>query len=375
MDDRKRTIRELEDKRFQDLEGRDLLLENLGETLVRRLEGGKQPAVKLPAQEPGDNPGGALAEYQRLLKEIADSRESIKDIEDEIRKIKELEEEIGAKETENAAYLKELSGLCEQVGELVLGSPEYEDFSESYRGQLDELLLKIESQEGKLEELEGSGGGFFAWLGGGAQSVVIKALLSKNHTSLRKLYRKAGEKFSSPENAGLTGEGEAGSLKEKIDETKRLSSSLSADLAFLRGEKRKLGEILNAGGNPAKRMQGLESRIAHTEEEIRGVYRRFGAYALDAAWKDFYASLLTGEDSPILSRIERLEESIKDTENHIEKLKAAIAIDEEKAEIAKLSAGIETQRQRIAAAGEEIAEMQKRIAGAENRIEELTKLL
>jgi chromosome segregation ATPase len=189
------------------------------------------------------------------------------------------------------------------------------------------------------------------------------------------LYRKAGEKFVSPENAGLAGEGDIASLKEKIDELRQRSSSLSADLAFLRGEKRKLGEALNAGGNPAKRTQGLEKRIAHTEGEIRNVYRSFGAYALDAAWKDFYGSLLTKEDSPVLGRIEKLDESIKDTENHIEKLKAAIAIDEEKAEIAKLNAAIESQRQRISAAEETIAEMRNRITGAENHIEELTKLL
>jgi chromosome segregation ATPase len=380
MDERKRSIRELETKRLQDLEGRDLLLGNLGETLIRRLEGKKRPARNLPAKEPdnpeaGDSPAGALGEYQRLLKEIADSGELIKTIEEEIQKLKELEDQINAKEEENSACVKELAGLYEQIGGLVLGSPDHEDFSGIYRGQFDELFLKIEAQENKLEELEDSGGGFFSWLGSSARSVVIKALLAKNQASLKRLYRKAGEKFMAPENAGEAGKGEIASLKEKIEGTRQLSSSLSADLAFLRGEKRKAAELLGAGGNPAKRIQGLEKHIAHTEDEIRQVYRRFGAYSLDPAWKDFYGSLFTKEDSSILGRIESLEESIKDTENHIEKLKAAIAIDEEKAEIEKLNAAIEGQRQRIAAAEESIGEMQKRIADAETHIEELTKLL
>jgi hypothetical protein len=289
MDERKRTIRELEDKRRQDLESRDLLLENLGETLLRRLEGkkkaprnlpegnpgrqtsGSRSRRQVPAQEPGDNPeagpspeaghspAGALAEYQRLLKETADSREIIKTIEEETQKLKELEGQINSKEEENSACIKELVGLYEEIGELALGSPDHEDFSDVYKGQFDELLFKIESQEEKLEELEDSGGGFFSWLGGSARSVVIKALLAKNQASLRRLYRKAGEKFVSPENSCKEGKGEIASLKEKIDGIRQRSSSLSADLAFLRGEKRKAAEVLGAGGNPVKRIQGLES--------------------------------------------------------------------------------------------------------------------
>jgi chromosome segregation ATPase len=381
MDERKRTIRELEDKRRQDLEGRDLLLENLGETLFSRLEGKKKAPRNLPAREPGDkpeaghSPADALAEYQRLLKESADSREIIKTIEEETQKIRELEEQINSKEEENSACARELTGLYEEIGELALGSPDYEDFSEVYRGQFEDLLFKIESQEEKLEELEDSGGGFFSWLGGSARSMVIKALLAKNQASLRRLYRKAGENFASPENSCGQGKGESASLKEKIDGIRQRSSSLSADLAFLRGEKRKAAEVLGAGGNPARRIQGLEKHIARIGEEIRTVYRDFGAYSLDPAWKGFYGALFAKEDSSVLGRIESLEESIKDTETHIEKLKAAIAIDEEKAEIEKLNAGIEAQRQRIAAAEESIAGMRERIAAAENHIEELTKLL
>jgi chromosome segregation ATPase len=375
MDERKKTIRELENKKFQDLEGRDLLLESLGETLFSRMEGKKKTARNLPAQEAGDNPDGALAEYQRFLQEIAASKEVIKNIEDETQRLKEIEDQIDAKGKENSAAIKELAGLYEQIGELALGSPDHEDFAEAYREQLNDLIFKIEAQEDKLEELEGSGGGFFSWLGGGARSVVTKALLAKNQANLKRLHRWAGEKFVSPENAGQAEEGEIGSLKEKIDGVRQLSSSLSGDLSFLRGEKRKMAEVLGAEGNPVKRIQGLEKHIAQTGDEIRNVCRRFGAYSLDPAWKGFYSSLLAKEDSSILGQIESLEESVKDTENHIEKLKAAIAIDEEKAEIEKLNAGIETQRQRIAAAGESIAEMQKRIADAENHITELTKLL
>jgi chromosome segregation ATPase len=375
LEERTRTIRELENKKTQDLGARDLLLETLGETLFGRLEGKKRAAKSLSAQETGDNPGGAVAEYQRLLKEIADSRGVITSIEEETQKLKELEGQINAKEEEHSALAKELTGLYEQIGELALGRADHDDFAAAYKGQLDALLFKIEAQEDKLEELEDSGGGFFSWLGGSARSVVIKALLAKNQASLKRLYRKAGEKFVSPENASLAGGGDIASLKEKIDGIRQLSSSLTADLAFLRGEKRKASEVLGAEGNPVKRIQGLEKHIAQTEHEIRNVYRRFGSYSLDPAWKDFYDSLFTKEDSALLARIESLEESIKDTDSHIEKLKAAIAIDEEKAEIENLNAGIEAQRRRIAAAEESIAEMQERIGDAENHIEELTKLL
>jgi predicted nucleic acid-binding Zn-ribbon protein len=373
MDERKRTIGELEQKRRADSEGRDLLLERLGEGLLGRLEGKKKGAGKLKAGEGA--PGETAEEYRGLLREIAGFREGIGAIEEETRRLKELDEEISGKEGEHGAAVKELAGLYEQAGEMALGSPDYEGFSEAYRGQHDELLFKIESEEEKLEELEEGGGGFLRWLGSGARSVVIKGLLAKHRGSLTRLYRRAGERFAAPEHAGEAGEGEAGALLEHIAGVRERASSLTTDIAFLRGERRRAGEALNAGGNPARRVQGLEKDIARTEGAAREVCRRFGGYCLDPAWKGWYASLLTKEDSPVLGRIESLEASIKDTEGHIGKLKAAIAIDEEKAEIEKLKEGIEAERRRIAEAEESIREMGERIGDAENHITELTKRL
>jgi tetratricopeptide (TPR) repeat protein len=352
-------------------------LESLGETLFRRMEEKKVISDKnVPATGASeDTPQGALVEYRRLQKETADSREMIKNIETETLRLKEIEESLNGKEEENSVQIKELTGLYEQIGELVLDSRDHEDFSGLYRDQLDELLHKIESQETKLDELEDAGGGFFARLGGTAQSVVIKALLAKNQADLRKFYRTLGERFMAPGNPRQVDGGEIASLAEKTEELRRLSSALSAEIAALRGERRKAAEVLGIEGNPGRRIQGLEKHIAHTGDEIRGVCRRFGSYAVEDAWKDFYNPLLGEEDSSLLSQVGVLDESIRDTEERIEKLKTAIAIDEEKAEIEKIKAGIEVQRQRIAAAEEAIVEMKKRIAGAENHIEELTRLL
>ncbi|MDR2617786.1 MAG: hypothetical protein LBC62_02840 [Treponema sp.] len=375
MDERKKIIRDLEDKKQADLEGINRLLENLGETLLVR-HGADQDRedVSLP-ESPAGNPARACAEYRGLLKEIAENGDSIKSIEADIQRIKELEQEIAHKEKQNLENSRDISLLYDQLGQYVLIDPAFSSFAGPYRNQMDEILLKIEAQETRLNELEQKNGGIFSWIGKNAQGLVVKASLAKNQSDLHKIYRSAGERFAASDEDAQTGDRDVRELAEKIGDLRRNTEELNAEILSRKEERRKIGDLFGVEGNPVKRILNLEKQIARAKEDLRAVYRVFGACALDPAWNDYFASLLTPEDSSQKDKIETLRGSVRETESRIEKLKAAVAIDDEKHEIEKLKRAIEDQRRKIQSAQEVIAETERRIEGAEKHIEELTKLL
>jgi archaellum component FlaC len=375
MDERKKIIRDLEDKKQADLEGVNRLLENLGETLLLR-QGPDQDREAFSA--PGssaDNPAGLCMEYRRLLEKIAEDGDSIKSIEADTRRIKELEQEIALKEKQNLENSREISLLYAQLGQYVLTDPAFSGFAGPYRNQIDEILLKIDARETRLNELEQKNGGIFSWIGKNAQGLVVKAALAKNQSDLHKIYRSAGERFAVSGEDAQAGDRDVRELAEKIGDLRRNTEELSAEILSRKEECRKTGELFGAEGSPVKRILNLEKQIARAKEDLRVVYRTFGAYALDPAWKDSFASLITPEDSSQKDKIEALRGSVRETESRIEKLKAAAAIDDEKHEIEKLKRSIEDQRRRIQSARDVIAEMERRIESAEKHIEELTKLL
>jgi peptidoglycan hydrolase CwlO-like protein len=254
-----------------------------------------------------------------------------------------------------------------------MADPAFDDFAASFKGQAGEILDKIDTNEAKLDELEQQKGGFFSWIGKNAQSVVIKTLLLKNRGDLHKIYRAAGEKFISDvmevENAGAD-------TRELAEKTKALNTELQ-DLvgatALLKEEYRALGEAFSGEGNPSRRMYALERQIAGAQGRLTEMRRRFGAYALDAAWKEYFAPVLTEEDRARGEKINLLEASVNEAETGIEKIGIAMTIDAEKAGIEKMKHSIGSRRRKISEAENEIAGLEKDIAGAEKRIEELEK--
>jgi hypothetical protein len=381
MDERKKTIRNLEDAKQTDLEGVNQLLETLGETLLTRGErpdsvpGGKSRESGKDPDVPADSPEGIREERYRLFREIAEDGDIIRSIEVDTQRLKDLEAEIAEKEKRNSDNLKELSLLYVQLGQYVLTDPVFNGFATPYKDQMDDILVRIDVQETKLDELEEKTGGILSWLGKNVQGLVAKTTLARNQAALHKIYRLAGERFVlSGEDPG-TGNGDVRELYEKTVDFRRDSEGLGEEIAGLREERRKIGDLFSAEGNPVKRVLNLERQIAKAKEDLRAVYRLFGAYALDPVWKDYYAPLLRPEDSAQCEKIDFLKKSVRDTETRIEKLKAAIAVDDEKAEIERLNRSVEDQRRKIRAAQEAITDLEQRISEAEHHIKELTKLL
>jgi uncharacterized coiled-coil protein SlyX len=369
MDERKKTIRELESQRQEVSRSVNLMLEDLGESLLDRL--GKDESALSPAPEDTL----CLKEYRRLLGEIADSEALIKTIEADVDRLKEIEGQITRKEQQSSGHTKNLSDFYARLGELVLGDPLFEEFSGPYKPRLEVLLPKIRSLEERLEDIEDKGGAnLFSMIGKNAQSMVIRSFLGKGQENLRRLYGEAGEQFIL---AGLGNipAGEIRALVEEIEDGRKVSSDITAELAVLRGERRKIGESFGSEGNPAKRIQGLEKHIGHIREELRKVYLDFGGRAADPSLRKGFAGIFSGDDLLLLEGIEKRRETLGDYETRIEKLKAALAIDEEEAEIEKLSRAIEEQKQRIAAGEKAIADLEDRIKKSKRRIGELALLL
>ena len=156
MDERKNAIRDLEDRKQADIEARNQLLENLGETLFRRIGDGN-PFSDLESQEGGgENPGAILGEYRRLQKEIADSAGIIKGLEEDIIKLKELEGKIFTREEERSRLEKELEEVYTRLGKALLsasglGTPT--DWNEVKGASPLEELLSRSSSISRIERL------------------------------------------------------------------------------------------------------------------------------------------------------------------------------------------------------------------------------
>jgi uncharacterized coiled-coil DUF342 family protein len=368
MDERKKTIKELEDKRRENQESVNLMLADLGEALLGR--------AGAEGVEGAGNLEAPFREYRRLLKEIADSGELIRRIEADTARLRELEENIQRKEQQSSGQSRELSASYIKLGELVLEDPDFKDFAASYGQQAEALTSKIRSLEERLESFEDkNGAGVFAWISKGAQSMVVRSFLSKTQDNLRRLYAGAGEKFFLARTSEPADHRETGPLLREIEGQRKFSSELSADLVLLRGERRKIGEAFGTEGSPVKQIQGQEKHIRHVQEELRALYLAFGEQAADPGRGKNFAALRRPEDAPILERVGEIRGIIGDLEGRIEKLKASLAVDDEKAEIEKLRKAIGEHRERIAAGEKAIAELEGRIGESSRHIEELSRFL
>ena len=394
MDDRKRIIRDLEDKKLENTGALGKLLEGLGETLLQRI------GEEEPFTETGESSfGGILAEYRRLQKEINESYAIIKTLEADTLRLKELEGEILAKEEEHSRLEKDFREVCTRLGELLLAangqqsdSAGFDEFANPYRLEEGFLLAKISEQEQKLRELEEREGGMLTWLSKNAQIVMARAHLSKDRSTLQRVYNKTGEQFIAAGlqlKAGELPEGEhtgaAGKVAETAANLKGSISSLAVYLAGLKGERRNMGDLLDTEGSPFRRIQGLEKHIVHIQGTFPAVYYRFGVLAAEvlrqsppaqqSAGNVYLASIIKEDDTRIFEKAAVIRTQITEEDLEIEKIRAAISIDNEKAEIEKMKKSITNQQQKIAAANDAIADLEKQITESQRRIEDFETFL
>jgi chromosome segregation ATPase len=364
MDERKRTIGELELKKKESLRSLEAMCEDFGETLFGRI----------PGQE--NLLGPSADEYLKLQKEIIDSEGLIRLTEADTQRLRELEEEIHAKEQQSSALGGDIVEACAELGRDAVGDDAFSSLLGVYQQQIRVLVPKLEDAKNKLDELEErAGSGIFSWIGRNAQGAVYRTLVAKHQGTLKKLYAAAGEKLAHPVNSSLVSGHVLEDEVRAVRDLKEGRDALNREIDGLKNERRLLGNTFGADGGPVRRIQNLEKHIAQIRSELKLVYRRVGELAADETQEERFSAVLRPEDQRVLEMVGRSKASIAEYGREIEKLKTSIAIDEEKAEIEKMKRAITEQEQRIAVAGERIGELNRQISGAQAHIEDLTKLL
>jgi len=394
MDDRKRQIGELEQRKREQIVSLEALLARLGEALLGREAGSEREND--PAFE-------ELADFRRLKKDIVDSEAAILAVEDQIRRFRELEENIEVREQEESAALKELAAVYGRVGKLLLdeaaggaagagalAGANYADFCAPYRDQADALLTKVISLEERVAGLEGrEGGNVFTWIGKNAQGLVLRSFLTKAQENLDQLRQTVGERYSRRDVAALpdsenNNTGEIEILCGEIERKRAEVRVLAQDLVELREERRTISVSYNSEGGPIRQIQTLKNHISHVRDELKTLYRRIGAEmagvdgmaAVDGVERrQIIESLIAPEDRADLDNAAQISRSIHDNETMMVKLQASLDIDEEKARIEKYRGMIGEKREKIAQAEKSIMEYEENIRVSEAGIEKLTALL
>jgi uncharacterized coiled-coil DUF342 family protein len=368
MDDRKKRIDDLSRNNQENRMSLDTLLENFGENLYQRTK-------DMNAEFEDIN------QYNVLLRDIAESNTAIGRIEEKNRRFRELEETIELKEQEEKERAKEMAGIYRRLGKALLENSNYNNFTSLFREQADALTAKMASLESRIAELENrDGGNVFTWIGKSAQGLVLRSFLSKAQESQEQLYHNAGEHYSDRE--PLSQNDEVAEIRGEVDELRALSRSVMNDISMLKDEKRVISAGFDIDGNPQKQIQTVRNHIAQIREEIKNLYRNFGAQAagiMDADIKPerkyFIDTIVTAEDGEIIGRAVRLNQTITENEKAIGKLKAAILIDEEKARIDKFNKSIQEKKDRIIDLEKSITDLEENIRESEAQIQELQKQL
>ncbi|MDR2144826.1 MAG: hypothetical protein LBP29_10705 [Treponema sp.] len=371
MDERKKAIAGLEAKKQEALGSLNLIFENFGEALFARIYG--QGAA------PAEHAGWALPEaqeYLKLKKDIADSEQLIRITESDTLRLKELESYIHGKEEEYASLFREASETRTELGRRMHGDSAFAGITGSCEDRLDALTDKIRITELKLDRTdEKDGSNVFSWIGKNIQALILRFFLEREQANLEKAYESLGARLLRKENAALASGHEIAGLAEEARDLEKKAETLKEELAQLRSERGKLNSAFAAEGGAVRRIQGLERHIAHINDELRIVYRRFGEEAADPAKAADFAHVLNDDDKPVLEKSELVRKTVGECDREIEKLKTAIAIDEEKAAVEKMRKSIRDHQDRIRAAEEAIGDLEKRIARAEEHIGELERLL
>lgn len=369
MDERRKTIKELELLRQETLRLSSRLLEELGESLlVRAGDSGGSPEAG------GVGFGEFAAEYRRLCKEVRDSGEAVKAIEADSQRLKQIGETLSFKEEGLSNDKQDQNRLYTLLGERIMDDAALGELTGPFKRQLDALGGKIRGLEDQIGELDAQdSSNLLVRLSKSAKARYYHSSLEKNHAGIRRIYEDLGRKFALLENREAAPEGPAAKLLADIGQIQEQIRTLEGEIAGLREEQRRISAALNVQGGPSRRIGVLEKQIDRVKKEIRALFEKCGeAAAADQAGE--FAPLLEGEDRTLLQKIGDSREALGDLEDRIEKLKAALAIDEERGAIARMEKSLQRHRFRISEGEAAIADLEERIRKAEQHIEELQKI-
>ncbi|MDR3122508.1 MAG: hypothetical protein LBU16_01855 [Treponema sp.] len=371
MDQRKNSIRELEEKKRETLENLNKLLETWGETLLSRLD-----------REDPDRFAGELGRYRHFRETIAVFKGRIQTLEHDTLRLRDLEKELAEKGAGAAEKTGALKELYIRLGEIALQHDAAFDSEASLKAQADALTARINAWQEKLGELEeGKTAGILSWIGGSAQGIVIRSRLTKNQAGLNRIYRSAGEQFFAVLERQDGGDIPAGDIPTQIRALRQELALLEESCAALRDEGGTLRESLGIGGNsryfnPAKKIRDLEQRIAREQEQLLGHCAAFGNQlcCLHADSEADEGAWLQTEDKTVLEKAREMQGRIAGHEAAITELKASLQIDEERNAIDKMKKSMLSHRQRIAASESAIAGLEKQIEESNRHIGELMKI-
>ncbi|MDR2552113.1 MAG: hypothetical protein LBD31_02955 [Treponema sp.] len=374
MDARHRVVRELNEKRRENLLFRAQTLEDLGQSLAERL--GEEAL-----------PGTRGEEYRRFKQEISGSEASIEAIRGALERIRELDEEISVKRFEKKDREEEAGILYEGLGRRILegSSTAVEELSAGLGGsrrQADALADREAVLEERLHNLEKPGAGFLAWLSGLFQGIGIRGALKRIRRQTDRLYRQAGEAYASTFDGAREGEdgtedgaggdkppeesGGPGILLRDTLEIRKILAELDGAVDLLEREKTRIQASFDFREGPLRRIRLLEEQIRRRRKDLRELCFKVGEEA-----GALPPECLEPGDVSALDKARRCGESAEKTGREIERIEAEIAIDQERDRIAKLERAVYGQRNRAADSERIIAELNRKIAGANRRIEEL----
>jgi len=372
MDDRKKRIDDLLKNNQESRASLDSLLVNFGENLYSRTKD-----LTRESQPDFDD----INQYRNCLQDIAESNVSIGKIEEKNRRFKELEETIESKEQEEKERAKEMAGIFRRLGKALLEDPAYSDYTSLFKEQADALASKLESLETRIGELDGKeGGNVFSWIGKNAQGLVLKSFLSKAQESQEQLHHNVGERYSNRDS--VSQDDDVARIRAEIDELRSVSRSVQDEISVLKDEKRMISAGFGIDGNPQKQIQSVKNHIEQVRDNLRSLYRNFGAQAcgimdeeIKPERKYFIDTIVTAEDGEIIGRAGRLNQSIIDNDKAVVKLRASLAIDDEQSKIEKYKRSIEDKKNKIIDLEKAIADLEDSVRDSENSINELQKQL
>jgi hypothetical protein len=371
MDERKKSIRELEEKKRKTLETLNKFLGSWGETLLARLD-----------REDSGRFAGELEQYRHALGTIAVFRARAETLEADVFRLRELENELDGKGKAAGEKAGELKELYVRLGEIALQNDELPDSEAPMKGEAEALQARIAFQEEKLRELEeAKKTNIFSWIGGNARGALLRNRLSKTRSSLNRLYESAGEDVFAE--AEREGEGGGNVLASDIAALRQDLADLDEILGSLRAEREKLRDSIGVEGNsrncnPAKKARELERHIAREQERLLDLCARFGNHLYN-----LFADPIEGEnagdwlqpaDINVLAKAREMRGEIAGHEAAIAKLAASLRIDEKRDAIDKMKRSILNHRRRIAASESAIAGLEQQIEESTRYIEELMKI-
>ncbi|MDR2068671.1 MAG: hypothetical protein LBP71_02250 [Spirochaetaceae bacterium] len=362
MEERRKNIKDLEQKKQAEFRSMTVMLEDLGESLLSRAKTGEGDAGEL------------FGQYQRLRQETADAEGLITAIQEELARLGQAGEAAARGEQAFSRVRQNLGRLYYGLGEWVLEDEAYREFAEPHRQRLDPLRDKIKSLEDRLEGLAGKDTANILFrLGKNTQALLLRSSLEKARSALHGAYETAGEQLAGRADWVPEKGGELERFCEEIRELEKQAETLRAESERLREERRRIAGSLNIQGGPVKRIRVLEKKILRLKTDIQAVSGKYGELALEKARKGEWETVFDQDDRLLLQKIEETGNYIRDIETRIEKTRASLAIDAERAAVARMEKAVSDRRGRIAAAEKAIGDLEERIRRAKQRIEELKK--